>query len=190
MTITLRSSPGFRRGVFLASLGVALIEVGLFVMLWRIGGLADPGADRRAALLFVALGSAVTLQAMGVVGVAWVAVAMSQTALHADVTGLTLEHPWRRWHGGWADVSHAWQQNGWLVLKVRGCWRRWHVRAAADAAPTLVLLRAQLPAGVWLEGPAKHRYMARTTLPLVLGVAGVGGVLLLLVLRKLGSVGL
>jgi hypothetical protein len=179
MTVTLQSSPGFRRGVFLASLGVALVEVGLFVMLWRIGGLMDPGADRRTALLFVALGSAVTLQAMGVVGVAWVAVAMSQTALHADVTGVTLEHPWRRWHGGWADVSHAWQQNGWLVLQLRGHRRRWYVRVAGPEAVTLARLRAELPAGAWLDSSAKRLHLARTTLPIVLAATGVGGLILL-----------
>jgi len=189
VTITLQASPGFRRGVFLASLGVALVEMGLFVMLWRLGGLVNPSVDRRAALLFVALGSAVTLQAMGVVGVAWVAVALSRTALHADGTEVSLEHPWRRWQGAWTDVSHAWQQNGWLVLHVRGQWRRWYVRAAVDAAPALVLVRAHLREGAWLEGPAKHKHLARTTLPLVLGVTGAGGLLLLLVLRRLGSAG-
>jgi hypothetical protein len=178
MTIALQSSPGFRRGVLLASLGVAIVEVGLFVMLWRIGGL-DQGADRRAALLFVALGSAVTLQAMGVVGVAWVAVAVSRTALHADVTGVTLEHPWRRWHGPWSDISRAWQQNGWLVLQVRGHWRRWYVRAAGQEAVTLARVRAELPAGAWLDSSARRLHLARTTLPIILAATGVGGLILL-----------
>ena len=188
MTIALQASPGFRRGVLLASLGVALVEMGLFLVLWRLGTLVDPGADRRAALMFVAMGSAVTLQAMGVVGVAWVVVAVSRTTLLADITGVSLEHPWRRWRGAWTDVRRAWQHNGWLVLQVRGQWRRWYVRAAADA-PALALVRAQLRAGVWLEGPAKHKYLARTTLPLVLGLTAAGVVLLLLVLRRLGSAG-
>ena len=60
MTITLQASPSFRRGVLIASLGAAVVEVGLFVMLWRVGTLVDPGGDRNAALLFVALGSVVT----------------------------------------------------------------------------------------------------------------------------------
>ena len=51
MTITLQASPAFRRGVLLASLGVAVVEVGLFVMLWRVGSLVDPGADPDRALL-------------------------------------------------------------------------------------------------------------------------------------------
>lgn len=190
MTITLQASPGFRRGVLIASLGVALVEIGLFVMLWRLGGLVNPGADRRAALLFVALGSAVTLQAMGVVGVAWALVAMSRTALHADVTGVSLDHPWRRWQGPWTDVTHAWQQNGWLVMQLRGQWRRWYVRAAADAAPVLVLVRAHLREGAWLDGAAKHKHLARTTLPLVLVATGIAGLLLLFVLRRLASAGL
>ena len=51
MTITLQASSSFRRGVLLASLGVAVVEIGLFVMLWRVGSLVDPGVDRNAALL-------------------------------------------------------------------------------------------------------------------------------------------
>lgn len=179
MTIALQASPGFRRGVLLASLGVALVEIGLFVMLGRLGGLVDPGLDRRAAWLFVAFGSALTLQAMGVVGVAWVAVAMSRTTLQSDVAGVTLEHPWRRWHGAWTDVSHAWQQNGWLVLQVRGHWRRWYVRGAGQDAVTIARVRAELPAGAWLDRSATRLHLARTTLPIVLAAAGVGGLILL-----------
>lgn len=185
MTTTLQASPAFRRNVLLAALGVALLEVGLFVLLWRLGTLEDPGGDRRAALLFVVLGSAVTLQAMAVVGLAWVAVAMSRTSLQADTTGLTLEHPWRRWRGAGADVRHAWLHNQWLVLKVRGQWRRWYVRAGADAGETLARVRASLPPGAWLEGSAKLRHLARTTLPPALAAAGAGVFLLLWALRLL-----
>jgi hypothetical protein len=155
MTVTLHASPAFRRGVLIGSLAVALVEVGLFVWLWRVGSLVDPGADRNAALLFIALGSAVTLQAMGVVGVAWVVVARSRTVLRQDATGLSLEHPWRHWHGRSQDVTHAWTRNGWLVLRVRGQWRRWHVRAGVDQAEALARVRAELPPGVWRERSAQ-----------------------------------
>lgn len=185
MTTTIQASPAFRRNVLLAALALALLEVGLFALLWRLGSLADPGGDRRAALLFVVLGSAVTLQATAVVGLAWVMVAMSRTTLEADVTGLTLEHPWRRWHGASADVQHAWLHNRWLVLEVRGQWRRWYVRAGADAGEALAQVRASLPAGAWLEGSARLMHLARTTLPLALAATGAGGFALLWVLSLL-----
>jgi hypothetical protein len=185
MTITLQASSSFRRGVLLASLGVAVVEIGLFVMLWRVGSLVDPGVDRNAALLFVALGSAVTLQAMGVVGAAWIIVAMSWTVLHQDVTGVSLEHPWRRWHGQWPDITHAWAQRGWLVLQVRGQWRRWYVRMGGEPAESLARIRAELPAGTWLEGSTRQRHLARTTLPILLATTGVAGLILLWALSAL-----
>jgi hypothetical protein len=185
MTITLQASPAFRRGVLLASLGVAVVEVGLFVMLWRVGSLLDPGTDPDRALLFVSLGSAVTLQAMGVVGLAWIVVAMSRTVLHHDVTGVSLEHPWRRWHGGWHNVTCAWTQNGWLVLQVGGQWRRWYVRVGSEHAESLARVRAELSAGTWLEGSARRRHLARTTLPILVAIIGAGGLILLWALRAL-----
>lgn len=184
MTTTIRASPAFRRNVLLGALVVAMLEVGLFAAMWRLGTLADPGGDRRAALLFVVLGSAMTLQAMAVVGLAWVVVAMSRTTLEADVTGLTLEHPWRRWHGASSDVQHAWLHNQWLVLEVRGQWRRWYVRAGQDSEE-LRQVRAGLPAGAWLDGSARLLHLARTTLPLALAAAGAGGFVLLWVLSRL-----
>ena len=132
------------------------------------------------------LGSAVTLQAMGVVGVAWAVVAMSRTVLRHDVTGISLEHPWRRWHGAWADVTRAWTHGGWLVLQLRGQWRRWYVRAGGDQAAGLAQVRAAIPPGAWLEGSAKHFHLARTTLPLVLGAAGIGGLILVWMLGAMG----
>jgi hypothetical protein len=187
VTITIQASPSFRRGVLLASLGVAVVEIALFVMLWRVG-LVDRGGDRNAALLFVALGSAVTLQAMGVVGAAWVIVAMSRTVLHEDVTGVSLEHPWRRWHGQWPDITHAWAHRGWLVLQVRGQWRRWYVRMSGEQAESLARIRAELPAGAWLEGSTRQLHLARTTLPIVLASTGVLGLILLWALSALDAI--
>lgn len=188
MTTTLQASRGFRRGVLAASLALAAGEVGLFVVLWRLGRLVDPGADPRAGVLFVSLVSALTMQAMAVVGVAWVMVAMSWTTLRDDVTGVTLEHPWRRWHGAWSEVTHGWTQGGWLVLQVRGQWRRWYVRATADEGAALAHVRAALPAGAWLEGSAKRLHLARTTLPICLAALGIGGLILLWVLSALSAV--
>jgi hypothetical protein len=184
---TLSASPTFRRNVLLAALFVALLELAALGLLWRLGAAIDPDTDRRAALLFVLLGSVFTLQAMAVVGIGWIVVAMSRTRLNHDVTGLTLDHPWRHWRGDWPDVRHAWEQNGWLVMQLRDQWRRWYIRAAGDRA-ALNAIRTQLPPGAWLEGAARHRHLARTTLPIVLASAVVGGGLLWMaldVLRRL-----
>lgn len=188
MTTTLQASRRFRRGVLAVSLALAVGQVGLFVMLWRVGRLVDPGADPSAGLLFISLGSALTLQAMAVVGVAWVMVAMSWTVMRDDVTGVSLEHPWRRWHGAWNEVTHAWTQGGWLVLQVQGQWRRWYVRSTRDEGAALAHVRAALPAGAWLEGSAKQLHLARTTLPICLAAIGGGGMILLWVLSALSAV--
>jgi len=188
VTTTLQASPAFRRGVLGASLTLAAGEIALFVMLWRLGQLVDPGADPGAGLLFISLGSALTLQAMAVVGIAWVMVAMSWTTLRDDVTGVSLDHPWRRWHGAWSEITHAWTQGGWLVLQVRGQWRRWYVRSTGDGGASLAHIRAALPAGAWLEGSAKQMHLARTTLPICLAAMGVGGLILLWILNALSAV--
>jgi hypothetical protein len=109
---------------------------------------------------------------------------MSRTRLHHDVTGLTLDHPWRHWRGDWADVSHAWQQGGWLVLKLRGAWRRWYIRVGSERQG-LDAIRSQLPPGAWLDGAARQRHLARTTLPIVLASAILGGGLLWMALGAL-----
>jgi hypothetical protein len=185
--ISLRASNRFRRGVLVGALAIVLTEIGLFVCLWRLGVLVDPGADRTAALAFIVLGTAVTLQAMGAVGAVWIMVAMAWTTLSHDIVGLTLEHPWRRWQGSWSGVSHAWHQRGWLVLKARGQWRRWYVRTDRDSDAVLAEVRRQLPEGVWLEGAAPRRHLLTTTVPLVVACVVVGGLLLIGVLSALRS---
>jgi hypothetical protein len=180
----LRATPAFRRGVLLASLLVVLLEIGVFVALWRLGALVDPGSDRRAAAAFVALGTAVTLQAMAVVGVLWVMVAMAWTTLRSDVVGWALEHPWRSWQGRPAEVARAWRQGGWLVLELRGHWRRWYVRAG-DQDATTDALRRQLSDDAWLTRAGARAHLVRTVLPAVLAAAGLGGLALLWALRAL-----
>ena len=186
VTPTLSAGPTFRRNVLLAALCVALLELAALGLLWRFAAVIDPDADRRAALLFVLLGSVFTLQAMAVVGIGWIAVAMSRTCLQHDVSGLTLDHPWRHWRGRWTDVRHAWQQGGWLVLQIAGQWRRWYVRVGG-AGEGLTAVRGRLPAGAWLEGAARRRHLARTTLPIVLASAIVVGGLLWMALGVLPS---
>ena len=97
----------FRRFALQVALGLALAESALFFFVWRLGVLVEPAAGRQPALAFVLLGSVLTLQAMVVVGIAWAVVAISRTTVDADETGLTLEHPWRRWHGDWWTVPHG-----------------------------------------------------------------------------------
>ena len=178
-TIRLAASPRLRRAVLIVFLAAAALQVALFVILWRfLEGAAPPDGDRRAALLAIALGTVLTLQAMAIVGMAWVAAAISRTVLEGDDARVVLEHPWRQWRGGWAEITSAWVQRGWLTLEVRGQRRRWHVRATEDDAESLSRVRARLAPNVWLEGRELRRHLARTTLPLVLAVTGVLGLLL------------
>ena len=175
----------FRRFALLLALILALAQCALFGFLWRLGVLVEPTGNPRAALGFVVLGSALTLQAMAVVGVAWTVVAMSRTTAEGDDESLTLEHPWRRWHGGWPAVRHAWQHNGWLTVEVDGQWRRWYIRLAPTDDHTLVALRERLAAGAWLEGPALRAHYLRSVLSILLAAVGLGGLLLVIVLRYL-----
>lgn len=181
----LRATPAFRRGVLLVSLAVVMLEVGLFVFLWRLGTFVDPGSDQRAAAAFVALGTAVTLQAMAVVGVLWVLVAMAWTTLRSDVVGWALEHPWRSWQGRPTEVARAWRQGRWLVLELRGHWRRWYVRAGGERDATTDALRRQLSDDVWLTPADARAHLARTVLPPVLAAAALGGLALLWALGAL-----
>jgi hypothetical protein len=183
--IELRATPAFRRGVLVAAVSLVTLEMALFALLWRIGTLADPGHDQGAALAFVALGTAVTLQAMAVVGVLWVLVAMAWTTLRADAVGWSLEHPWRRWQGQPREVSRAWQHGGWMVIELDGHWRRWYVRAGRGTEATVEALRGQLPGDAWLDVRAVRAHLMRTVLPIVLAAIGLGGLALVWMLRTL-----
>ena len=144
MTV-LGASPAFRRGVLLAALAIAAIEVGLFATLWRIGALVEPAADPRASAAFVLLGTVVTLQAMVIVGVVWMMVALAWTTLRVDALGWSLDHPWRSWQGSPADVARVTQSRGWLVVKLRGRRRRWYVRVTAEDPATVARVVAEVP---------------------------------------------
>ncbi len=185
MAPSLQAAPAFRRNVLWLALALAAAETALFMMVWRLGLLLDPGADRRAALHFVLLGSALTLQAMGVVAAAWTLVAVSRTTLELDEDRLVLEHPWRRWSGGYSAVRHAWLRGGWLTIEIAGAMRRWYVRAPADSGPAVDALRAALAPGAWLEGPQLTRHVLSRVLPLMLGAIGLGGLALVLLLRHM-----
>lgn len=183
--ITLGATPAFRRGVLLAALAVILLQAAIFAFLWRVGALIDPGDDPRAMTVFVALGTAVTLQAMAVIGVLWVMVAMAWTTLRSDAVGWSLEHPWRRWQGQPREVARAWRRGRWLVIELGGHWRRWYVRAAGDADEAVEALRSQIHGQAWLEGPALRSHLARTVLPVALAAAGLAGLALVWMLRTL-----
>ena len=184
-TYTLRATPAFRRGVLLAAVFVLLLEAALFVILWRIGTFVDPGNDPRAAALFVALGTAVTLQAMAVVGVLWIMVAMAWTTLRSDAVGWSLEHPWRRWQGQPHEVARAWQHGGWMVIELEGHWRRWYARAGRGTGATVDARRQQLGQNAWLDDRAVRAHLMRHVLPYVLAAAGVGGLALVWMLKVL-----
>lgn len=179
---SLEAPPSFRRLTLGVALLAASLEIGVFVVVWRLGLMVDPGEDRRAAIAFLMLGTVLTLQAMAVMGIGWVLVAMARTSLRWYEDQVELEHPWRSWHGTWPDIRRAWRHSGWLVLEVQGEWRRWYVRVTgSDAA--LAVLRAELPSGTWLEGSAKHVHLVRNVLPIVLAATGIGGLALVGVLH-------
>jgi hypothetical protein len=184
MSHRVEASATVRRASLVAAIVLALLEIGVFASAWRLGVLLDPGNDRRAALGFVVLGTALTLQAMAIAGVAWTLVAWSRTTVMIDDDGLLLEHPWREWRGGWQEVRHAWMQRRWLVVQLDGQWRRWYVHAGA-AADAIQDLRARLSPDAWLEGTDLRRHLARTVLPLFLAGVGVGGLALVIVLELL-----
>jgi hypothetical protein len=183
--LELRAGSGFRRGVLVVAFVVIALEAALFALLWRVGMFIDPGADRGAAAAFVALGTAVTLQAMAVVGVLWVMVAMAWTTLRSDVVGWSLAHPWRSWHGAPREVTRAWRQGGWLVLEVDGHRRRWYVRANRHAHAIVSELRRELPEGAWLEGSVLRVYLMKSVVPIVLGATVLGGLALMWMMRTL-----
>ena len=173
-----------RRIAFIAAIGLAILETGLFASAWRLGLLLDPGNDRRAALGFVALGSALTLQAMVVVGLAWALMAWSRTSLTLDDEEIALEHPWREWRGGWSDVRSAWLRRGWMTIELEGQWRRWYVHTGVDPA-TVREFRERLQEGAWLEGAALKQHLLRTIVPLLLVAIGAGGLVIVSVLALL-----
>ena len=175
----------FRRFALQIALGLALAESGLFFFVWRLGVLVEPAAGRQPALAFVLLGSVLTLQAMVVVGIAWAVVAISRTTVDADEIGLTLEHPWRRWHGDWWTVRHAWRRGDWLTFELSGQWRRWSVRVAADDDGAVARVRQHLPDGAWLEGSALRAHYLGSVLPILLGATGLSGLLLVVALYAL-----
>jgi hypothetical protein len=188
MSPRLEAPPTFRRGVLLVAMLLAAAEAGLFLATWRLGLLLDPGADRRATLAFVVLGSALTLQAMAVVGVGWTLVALSRTTAAFDGEILELAHPWRAWSGRWPQVAHAWHRGGWLTLELTGSFRRWHVRVPDDGKADVERLRAHLGQGVWLEGRALTGHILYRVLPVILGSAGLGGLALIGLLHYLRRV--
>jgi hypothetical protein len=178
MTGSLSAPPAFRRAALAFATVLAIAEVGLFVAVWRMGVLADPGANARAARAFVLLGTMLTLQAMAVTGIAWTVVALSRSELAWD-DRVRLEHPWRQWSGDWPDLQRVWWRNGWLAIEIHGAWRRWYVRVPDGSVDGVTALRSMLPPGVWLEGAELRAYYLRSIVPTVVAAIGVGGLLVI-----------
>jgi hypothetical protein len=59
------------------------------------------------------------------------------------------------------------------------------VRVGGEQAEAFARIRAELPAGTWLEGSARRRHLARTTLPILLATTGLAGLILLSALHAL-----
>jgi hypothetical protein len=178
MTCSLSAPPAFRRGVLTVATVLAIAEVGLFAAVWRVGILADPGADARAVRAFVLAGTLLTLQAMAAIGIAWTIVALSRTELEWD-DHVRLEHPWRQWSGDWPDVRRVWWRNGWLAIEIHGEWRRWYVRVPDASAEGITDLRSMLSPGVWLDGAELRSHYLRRVVPIFLAAIGIGGLLVL-----------
>lgn len=178
MTCSLSAPAAFRRVVLTVATVLAIAEVGLFGAVWRMGILADPGADARAVRAFVLAGTMLTLQAMAAIAIAWTIVALSRTELEWD-DHVRLEHPWRQWSGGWPDVRRVWWRNGWLAIEIHGEWRRWYVRVPDASAEGITALRSMLPPGVWLDGAELRSYYLRRVVPIFLAGIGIGGLLVI-----------
>ncbi|HEX7086346.1 MAG TPA: hypothetical protein VF198_08275 [Vicinamibacterales bacterium] len=184
--ITLEAPAWFRRLMLAFATALVGLALALGVFLWRLSTLFQVDGDQRAAAMFLLLGTLMTLQGMVIVGLAWLIVAVSRVVLRHDAAGLTLEHPWRRWHGDAVAVRQAWQHGPWLVLEIDGEWRRWYVWAKEQHA-ALEQFRGLLPAGAWLEGREKRRHLARTVLPPVLAAIGAAGLLGVWLLSRTGA---
>jgi hypothetical protein len=182
--VTLEAPGSLRRLILGLAFVLMALELALGVMLWRLSSALAPDADERTAAAFLLLGTVMTLQAMVVIGLAWMIVAISRTTLRHDATGVTLEHPWRRWHGDPGSVRHAWRNGPWLALELEGHWRRWYVWARGQEN-RLAEVRAVLPAGAWLEGASRQRHLARTVLPPLLLAVGTGGLMVVWILWRL-----
>lgn len=183
--IILEAPPWFRRLMLVLAAALVGLALALGVFLWRLSTLFQVDGDQRAAALFLLLATLMTLQGMTIVGLAWLIVAVSRAVLRHDAAGLTLEHPWRRWHGEPDGVRQAWRQGPWLVLEIDGEWRRWYVWVKEQHA-ALEQFRELLPAGAWLEGAGKRRYLVRTVLPPVLVAIGAAGLLGVWLLSRMG----
>lgn len=186
MTHRLEASAAFQRLALAFAIGLIVCEFAIFFLAWNLGMFVDPGADRRTAALLVLLGTVLTLQAMGVVGIGWLVVAVSRTTLDFGPEGLALEHPWRRWHGSWQDVSSAWHRRGWLSIYTARRLRGWHVRAA-DSEPLVAEFRKHLRPGSWLEGSELRAHLVKRIMPLWLAAAAFGLLVLWLMLLALRS---
>ncbi len=186
MTRSLSAPPAFRRVALALATVLAIVEVGLFAAVWRMGVLADPGANPHAARAFVLLGTMLTLQAMAVIGIAWTVVALSWTELAWD-DHVRLEHPWREWFGDWSDLQRVWWRNGWLAVEIHGEWRRWYVRVPDASADAVTALRSMLPHGVWLDGAELRAYYLRSVVPMLLAAIGLGGLLVIAMTAYLRS---
>lgn len=180
MSDTLAAPPAFRRLALTMATALAVVEMGLFAAVWRLGVLVEPDANPHAARAFVLVGTVLTLQAMAVVGLAWTLVALSRTELEWD-EHVRLEHPWRSWVGDWPDVQRVWWRNGWLAIEVDGEWRRWYVRVPDASDDRISALRSALPPGVWLEGAELRAHYVKRAVPLLLAAVGLGGLLIVAV---------
>jgi hypothetical protein len=187
--IQIQAPAPFRR----AMLGLALVLVALeFAVFWyaaRLTMLLEPKSAGTAGLgAFVAFWSLLTLQAMVVVGFAWVLVAVAHTTLAVSGGELRLAHPWRRWSGTWNDVAEAYAARDWLHIRPRKRWRTWHLKLGTESREKVVGLEQIAPSDIWLTREQARRLMLRRVLPPLFIGGAMGAAAILMMNRWIASV--
>jgi hypothetical protein len=180
--IAVQAPRAFRRVMRGLALALVALELAAFWYATRLTVLLEPRNASTAELgAFITFWSLLTVQAMVVVGSAWVLVAVSYTTLSVTGNEVRLAHPWRRWSGTWADVAEAYAARDWLHIRVRGSWRTWHVKLAGESRELVASLERLVPSDVWLTREQARTLMLRRVVPplFIGGAVGAGALLML-----------
>jgi hypothetical protein len=171
----------FRIGATSVAAALIALEAALFVILVQLTSrIANPTCVAGLDILWLVM----IPQAVAILAVAGLLTTTAWTTLEYDDTRLVARRPGGSWRGDWRDVRRAWSRRGMLQLIVPGGWpRTWLVRPEAAAVVDDVARR--VPAGVWLEGAALRRHLARTALVWVVVIGAAGAVVLGLTERRL-----
>jgi hypothetical protein len=177
--MTAEPPPAFRLATLLVGAAIVLIELGLFWIASRLVPVStvEGSAHKDLLTVFIVFWTLLTLQAMGAVAIGWLLVALGRTRLTVAGGRISVEHPWRSWHGAGDEVAELYTSRGWLHIRTRGSLRTWHVRGGDHQRAIVAVLEGMIPADARLTARAARRLMvARTVGPwlvvLALGVLG------------------